>query len=111
MEFFDYDPFTGITTYYAEQDGKIHLHQEQDVQPFLDFAAELRNTGWADRNRHDGELKHEGRLWAIIPPIIQAELFKKGINIMDQNDNRKLVAEIEANYPRLKVSNKRHAVA
>lgn len=105
-EFFDYDPITGVTEYLEfTADGKFHITQEQDVEPAMDFAKFLANT-----NATDFGIKQEGWLYAIIPPVIQAAMFKRGINILDKNDTKKVVADINANYPYLKTTAKHHAV-
>ena len=54
---------------------QVPHHQEQDVEPVLDFAKFLANTGTTD-----GNIKSEGWLYAVIPPVIQAAMFKSGIN-------------------------------
>lgn len=104
-EFFDYDPFTGITEYYEEHgDGTVSLHSYQDVSRFKDVAAELRNGGHADA----AWAEKGATVYAVIPPIIQAELFKKGINFLDPNATKRVVDEINKNYPALKTTYKHH---
>lgn len=104
-EFFDYDPLTGVTEYVEWHGDTFSITSEQDVQPFLDFAAELRNT-----QIPDGNFRKEGWLYACIPPVVQAQLFKRGINIMDKNDNKKVVSTINTDYPYCKVTHRHHAL-
>lgn len=105
-EFFDYDPLTGETEYLEfTGDGRFHITTEQDVQPYLDFAAEMRNS-----QIPDGNFRKEGWLYAIIPPVVQAQLFKRGINILDKNDNKRVLNEINQNYPYLKTTHRYHAI-
>lgn len=105
-EFFDYDPLTGVTEYLEfTSEGKFHITQEQDIEPFLDFAKELANSGVTD-----GNFRKEGWLYAIIPPVVQAQMFKRGINILDKNDAKKVVRTINADYPWLKTTHKHHEV-
>lgn len=105
-EFFDYDPLTGVTEYLEfTNDGKFHITQEQDIEPVLDFAKFLANTGTTD-----GNMKGEGWLYAVIPPVIQSAMFKRGINILDKNDTKKVVAAINADYPYLKTTARHHAI-
>lgn len=100
-EFFDYDPVTGLTEYLEfTSDGKFHITTEQDVQPFIDFAKEIANAGLADKPHGDVHT------WAIIPPVVQAQMFKRGINILHRDDTKKVVADINANYPYLKLTHK-----
>jgi len=105
-EFFDYNPNTGETEYLEFADGKFHITTEQDVQPYLDYAAELRNTQVTD-----GNFRKEGWLYAIIPPVVQAQMFKRGINLLDKNDAKKVVKDINQNYPWLKCTHRHHEVA
>ena len=105
-EFFDYDPQTGETEYLEfTNDGKFHITTEQDIQPFVDFAKALANSGLTD-----GNFRKEGWLYALIPPVVQAQMFKRGINILDKNDTKKVVDDINANYPYLKTTHRHHAL-
>ena len=107
-EFFDYDPLTGTTEYveFAPDGSTFSITTEQDVEPFIEFAKWMANTGTGDAN-----FRKEGWLYAIIPPVIQTELFRKGINILDKNHNKRVVDEINANYPWLKCTTRHHALA
>ncbi len=104
FEFFDYDAVTGITEYIAEEDGKIIFKQEQDCEPYIKVAKYLANTGLPDSNG----TKFDARLYAIIPPVIQGELYRKGINMLDRNDDKKLLSEINTVYPWLKTTTMTH---
>jgi hypothetical protein len=105
-DFFDYDPFTGLTEYYEETpDGMVHLHTYQDVEPVIDYCKALANEGLPD-----GNFRKEGWLYAVIPAIVQGQLFKKGINLLDENDIKKVVDEINTNYPWLKTTHRHHAL-
>lgn len=105
-EFFDYDPFTGLSEYVeVTSDGLIHLHTYQDVQPVMDYTKALANEGLPD-----GNFRKEGWLYAVIPAIVQGELYKKGVNIHDPNDIKKVVDEINVNYPYFKTTHRHHAI-
>lgn len=105
-EFFDYDPVTGVTEYVEwTSEGKFHLTSEQDVEPILDFAKELANTYATDVG-----FKSEGWLYAVIPPVVQSQLFKKGINFLDKADNKRLLQEINTNYQYCKTTHRHHSV-
>jgi hypothetical protein len=106
MDFFDYDPITGITEYYEERDGKIYIHTRQDVQPLMDAAQRLRNEG-----EPDAVWKRDGvSMYASLPMVIVHELLKKGINVFDQNDMPKVIQEINTNYSNFKTTYKHHAL-
>jgi len=106
FEFFDYDPLTGVKESLAFEDGKIHVRYEQDIQPILDHNAMLRNQQLADGNWK----KHDVALYARIPPVVQGQMLKKGINFLDQNHIGAVLKEINQNYPYLKVTDKVHNV-
>ncbi len=105
-EFFDYDPLSGETEYLEfTSDGKFHITTEQDIQPILDFALAMRNEQIGDAN-----FRKEGWMYATIPPVVQAQMFKNGINILDKNDSKRVVQEINQNYPYLKLTHRHHEV-
>jgi hypothetical protein len=106
-EFFDYDPFTGLSEYYeATPDGKIHIHTYQDVEPIMDYCKALAHEGLPD----DNWKKNNVSVYAILPAVLQGALFKKGINILDPNDVGKVVREVNTNYPAFKTTHKHHSV-
>lgn len=106
-EFFDYDPITGITEYYEEtSDGKFHIHSYQDVEPIMDAAKRIANAGTSD----EAWKKQGGALYAIIPPIIQGQMLKRGINVFDQNDIGRVVQEMNTTYANFKTTYKHHEV-
>lgn len=104
-EFFDIDPLTGLVEYIEEVDGKVHLTYEQDVAGILDYTKALANEGLPE-----GNFKGEGWLYAVIPAVVQMQLLKKGINVTDQNDTKRVVDEINQNYPWLKTTHRHHAL-
>jgi hypothetical protein len=107
FEWFDYDPVTGITEEIAWEDGKMHIRQTQDVEPALDFAKYLANTGATDTA---AQKKADWRLYAMLPPVIVADMFKRGINLMDPNDTKKVLDEINTKYQHFKTTTKHHAI-
>ena len=106
-EFFDFDPLTGVAEYleWAPDNSTFKLVYEQDEKPFVDFAKELANSGIPD-----GNFRGEGWLYAIIPPIVQLQMFEKGINFLDPNDSKKVIEEINQHYPWLKTTHRHHAL-
>jgi hypothetical protein len=105
-EFFDFDPVTGLLETYEEVDGNILIHTYQDVEPILDAAKRIANSGTSDA----AWTKHEAAIYAVIPQIVQGQMLKKGINFMDPNDVGKVVREINENYAYLKTTYKHHEV-
>lgn len=107
FEWFDYDPITGVTEYVDfSADGKtFSIRQEQDVKPYIDFAKFLSNT-----QATDGNFRKEGWLYAIIPPVVQGQMFKKGINILDKTHTKAVVKEINTQYPYLKTTHRHHSL-
>lgn len=106
-EVFDVDPQRGITRYfeYEEDTGLARIRTEQDVSPILKYTAEMRATRAADDKLRDDDYMCQ---YALIPPVVQLELMKKGINIHDPTQTKKLIAEIESNYPYLKTTQYKH---
>lgn len=103
--FFDYDPLTGMTEYYEEtSDGKFHIHTYQNVQPHLDRAERLRNSGEPDEVWKRDEVS----MYASIPLSVVGEMMKRGINIFDQNDMPRVLKEINTTYSRFKTTYKTH---
>lgn len=105
-EFFDFDPLTGIMERYEEQDGRIMIHSYQDVEPIMDAAKRIANSGTAD----DAWKKQGGTIYAVIPPIIQGQMLKRGINFMDPNDLPKVVKEMNTTYSAFKTTHKHHEI-
>ena len=102
---FEYNPNRG-TWYEMEDDlqsGGLLIHTKQDCQPVLDHAKKLRNSGINDKA---SDFAH----YAIIPAGVELELREKGLSIYDKNNTKRLLQEIESNYPGLKVSNFRHSI-
>lgn len=110
MELFDYDPLTGIRTLweYDEDTGKGVFRREQDCSAAVDWATKIRNEGAADK-----ELRKDDYmcLYAIIPPGVEMELRGKGINIYDPNCTKRLLEEINHNYPWLKTTDMNHVAS
>ena len=106
-EFFDYDPITKVTSTfdYDEETGVARINRTQDVSLLLDYCAEMRKTRAAD-----DKLKEDDFMccYAMLPPVVVGDLFKKGINITNPADGKRLMHEINVNYPYLKTSNLHH---
>lgn len=106
-ELFDVDPLRGVTRHfeYEEDTGIARIHTTQDVAPVLAYAAEMRATRAADDKLRDDDYLC---MYAVIPTVVQMELMSKGINIHDPSQTKRLIQEIEANYPYLKTTQLHH---
>lgn len=83
-----------------ENSQEYTLIRTADVEPVLDAAARVRNgTGL---NRED--IKRNWWHYCSIPPIVQLQLRAKGINIHDKDHQDRMIAEINTNYPHLKMT-------
>ena len=106
-DFLHYDPITGTKKLFDYDEGTntAFITTVQDVGPLLSRNAELANTGATDSG-----IKNEFWHYADIPPVVQLELRKKGIDIYSKDPAmiRKMFAEINTNYARCKVTHKRH---
>ena len=102
----EYDPYTGVTEINDayDDDDLVHVRYQQDVQPLLDSTAETRNTKSAD------DPKRELRKYASIPVLVQYELLNKGINVFNPDHMPRVLAEINANYPNLRYTDKIHSL-
>ena len=104
-QFFSFDPGNGITAYtdYDHATDKMIVRQEQDVEPLLDHTKSLANEGLTDKSMKDGMW-----LYAQIPPVVIMELKKKGINIYNRDDHKRLFQELNTNYKYLKTTSRTH---
>ena len=103
-QFFDYDAHLGLR-YDTEEgdDGKITVHARQDVQPYVDFATEVRNSGVADKG-----IKRDLWKYCTIPTHVQLAMMEKGINIHNKDHSKAMLREINTNYPHLKYTRLHH---
>jgi len=99
---FDYNQETGVTQYfdYDELTDVMSITTVQDVSGILDQLKTKKNDPEAWKKGVKGSFAH----FATIPPVVEVELRKKGINIYDKNCTKRLIQEIEQNYPDLKVT-------
>jgi hypothetical protein len=99
-EFFEYCPETGIRTdtTWSESEQTMTLIRTADVEPVLDFAKAISNE--VGMNRQD--IKKGWWLYAKLPPIVILQMRAKGIDVFDQNDQKRMFQEINREYPALK---------
>lgn len=103
---FDYDETTGVTQYYDYDPVKDEhrMTSVQNLDAFMEALKQKRNNpeAWAKG------VKQEWAHYASIPPVIEMELRKKGIDIFNPHQTKELIKEINANYPFLKVTTAKH---
>lgn len=104
---FDYNPDSGVTEYfdYDPLKDEIRLTSTQDVSGFLEHMKRLRNE---DSYSAKG-IKQEWWHYASIPAIVEIDLRSKGIDIYDKNATKRIIKEINENYPWLKATTRKHA--
>jgi hypothetical protein len=98
--FFDYDPNTGVTqTFdYDPVTEDVRLTSTQDLDNFFEQVKRKRDNpdAWAKG------VKEEFAHYASIPPVIEMELLKQGIDIHNPNQTKELLKAINTKYPFLK---------
>ena len=104
---FDYDAETGVTTHFDYDPIKdaVSLTYSQDVTGFLDRMKMMRN----DESYSQKGIKEDWWHYCSIPPVIEMELLKKGLSLDRKDDHKAIFREINANYPYLKSTDKKHA--
>lgn len=103
---FDKDPVTGVIQYYdydASKDEHL-ITSVQDTTALIDQLKKIRNGEEAWQKGVKESWVH----YASIPPVVEMELKKKGIDIYNKHQTKELLKEINTNYPWLKTTNKKH---
>ena len=100
-DFFEISP-DGIRSDFtwSENDQKYSINRTQDVEPVLDWTKSVANEVGMNR----GDMKQGWWLYAKLPAIVILQMRAKGINVYDQNDNKRMFAEINEHYPYLKTT-------
>ena len=100
--FFDYDPNTGVTqTFdYDPVNGDVRLTSTQNLDAF--FAAIKAKRDNPDAWKQG--VKEEWAHYASIPPVIEMQLMKDGIDIHNPNQTKELLHAINTKYPFLKTT-------
>lgn len=103
----DTNPVLGTTEYFEYDDmtDKITVRVEQDVTPFLEYARKVRN----EPDIGKAQIKDGFWHYAELPDIVIMELRQKGIDVFNPNQTKEILREINANYPYLKLTDKRVA--
>ena len=99
---FDYDPNTGVTqTFdYDPVTEDVRLTSTQNLDAF--FAAIKAKRDNPDAWKQG--VKEEWAHYASIPPVIEMELLKQGIDIHNPHQTKELIHAINTKYPYLKVT-------
>jgi hypothetical protein len=104
---FDYDPETGIKEFYDYDPIKdqVMITTEQDVGLFVDRMNALRKN----EDYSKAGMKEEWWHYCSIPTVVELELRKKGLHLENKDHIKAILREINANYPFLKATTKKHA--
>lgn len=103
---FDYDPVTGVSQHYDYDPVKeeIHLTTSQDLSFLMEQLKQKRNNP----DEWKKGVKQSWAHYATIPPVVELQLKKKGIDIYNPNQTKELLRELNTNYPFLKTTTARH---
>lgn len=103
---FDHNPDTGVTEWfdYDPINDQVSITMQQDVTHFLDRLNDIRNTPEISRKG----IKEEWWHYASIPPVVEVELKKKGLDLHNKDHMKAILKEINTNYPYLKATDKWH---
>lgn len=103
---FDYDPLTGVSQHfdYDPVTEEIRLTSSQDLSFLMEQLKQKRNNPEAWKKGVKESFAH----YATIPPLIELELKKKGIDIYNPHQTKEIMREINTNYPFLKATTARH---
>lgn len=95
LERYDYDPNTG----------EMYINRAQDLSLWRKHTMEARNARLGKPIGPDKDV----HLAYSIPVTVEVELLKKGIRVgtSDPAMNKRLIQELEANYPQCKMSDKK----
>ena len=104
---FDYDAETGLKTYFDYDPIKdaVSLTYHQDVTGFLDRMNQMRN----DESYSAKGIKEDWWHYCSIPPVVEIELKKKGLDLNNKDHHKAIFKEINTNYPYLRATEKKHA--
>lgn len=103
---FDYDPETGVREWfdYDPIKDQMTITSEQDVTFFLDRMNAIRNNPDISAKG----IKEDWWYYCSIPPIVELELRNKGLHLENKDHTKAIFKEINANYPYLKATTKKH---
>lgn len=101
-DFFEIDPVSGIKTDFkwSESANEYQMIRTADVEGALEAAKIARNEG----GLNEKDIKRSWWHYCTIPPIVELQLRAKGINIHDKDHQDRMIAEINTNYPHLKLT-------
>lgn len=103
----DYNPLTGEKTWFQfdHVHDRMTITEEQDVQPYLDWAAELRSRPDYSRKGIKKDMWH----YAKVPNVIIMEMkTKHGVDFFKEEDWPKVSRLLETEYSRFKTTHGKH---
>jgi hypothetical protein len=100
-DFFEIDPLYGIRSDFVwnENDQQYTIIRTEDSQPYIDNAKASANEGL-----HREDIKKGWWHYAHITPIVQLQMYAKGIRVGDPDHADRVLQEINTNYPHLKMT-------
>lgn len=103
---FDYDPVTGVSQHfdYDPVTEQIHLTSSQDLTMLMEELKQKRNNPEAWKKG----IKQSWAHYATIPPVVELQLKRKGIDIYNPHQTKEVLKEINTNYPFLKTTTAYH---
>lgn len=105
----DYDPLSerAVVFDYNEATDQMTITHQQNVEPFLKRAAEMR----ASKEYTDHGMKRDLVHYAILPEVIQVEMRDKyGVDVDNRDHWPKVFELINTVYPKFKVTEIKHSV-
>lgn len=103
---FDYDPVTGIREYfdYDPINDQVRITTQQDVSAFLDRMKAMRD----DPSISAKGIKEDWWHYCSIPEVVELELMRRGLSLHNKDHMQDILKIINAEYPYLKATEKRH---
>lgn len=103
---FDFDEVTGVTQYFDYDPAKDEyaITSVQNLDSFFERLQKKRN----DPEQWAKGVKEEWAHYASIPPVIEMQMRKKGIDIHNPHQTKEILKEINTNYPFLKATTAHH---
>jgi hypothetical protein len=94
-----------MSEFFDDHNGGLAIHTKQDVQPVIDRATAIRNSGLSEKKARKTDFLY----YATIPAHVELEIKEKyGLSIYDKNCTGRLLRIINRDYPYLKCTEWHH---